>query len=48
MNEVIYVSEETYDWLLKELDKPPKPNEKLKALFKTPSPWEIKGDTEND
>lgn len=49
MNETIYVSEETYDWLVKELAKPPKPNERLKALLNTIPPWEtIKGNTEND
>lgn len=48
MNEVVYVSEETYNWLLEELDKPPKPNENLKKLMQTPSPWEPKRNTEND
>ena len=41
--EVIYVSEKTYNWLIEELAKPPKPNKKLKKLLNTPAPWESKG-----
>ena len=45
--EAIYVSEKTYNWLIEELAKPPKINNKLKKLLNTPAPWEFKGNTKN-
>jgi uncharacterized protein (DUF1778 family) len=45
--EVILVSKETYDWLVEELNKPPRVIQSLKRLFQSTSVWE-KESTEND
>lgn len=47
MNEIVYVSKETYDWLVEELKKPPKPNENLRKLLQSSPPWETERNKEN-
>ena len=47
MSEMVYVTKETYDWLVEELEKPPKPNEKLRKLLQSSPPWETERNKEN-
>lgn len=37
---ITYVDQETWDYILEILANPPEPTEALKRLFSEPSPWE--------
>jgi len=36
----IVVSEETFEWMVAQLDAPAKPNDRLARVLKTKAPWE--------